>query len=454
MNRSLRVAIVGTGPAGMYALEHLQEEQNLDVEVDLFERLPVPWGLVRYGVAPDHPEKKLVADRLFSYFIGRKNVRYFGNVEIGKDIQHSELAGWYDSVIYAVGANSDTKMGIPGEELPGSWAAREFVAWYNGHPDFSNLQFDLSGSRAVIVGNGNVALDVARILTTPVDDLAKTDIADYALEALRGSQIEEIMIMGRRGYLQGAFSNPELEELEHLPGVDVSVESDDLISNSNLALEDVDWTTTRKIRTLVRLITRNVPDARKRIVFRFLSSPVEILGEGKVEQLRVLNNRLEYEDDGEGKAYPTKTASLIDTTLVLKAIGYRGNPIPGLPFDEANGVISNIGGRVVNMGKVVPGAYVTGWIKRGPRGIIGSNKRCSRKTVDCLLADLEAKKLDMDSTLSADKVLSIVQDRKPEYVPLQAWRNIDRFERQAGRECNRPRVKCSSNTQMLRLAHG
>ena len=454
MNRPLRVAIVGSGPAGMYSLEHLLEKRDLQVEVDVFERLPVPWGLVRFGVAPDHPEKKLVADRLFSYFLGRPNVRFFGNVEIGKDIHTEELADWYDGVIYAVGADSDTQMGIPGEELPGSSAAREFVAWYNGHPDFSDLEYDLSGKRAVIVGNGNVALDVARILTMPLEDLEQTDIADYALAALRESNIEEVVLLGRRGHFQTAFSNPELEELEHLQGVDVTVEADDFPANNDQMLDDTGWETRRKVKTLFRLAERKVDGAKKRIVFRFLSSPVELVGDGKVEKVLVIRNHLELDENGQLKAHPSEEEYPIDTGLVLRAIGYRGHPFPGLPFDEQRGVIDNVDGRVADNGEIMPGSYVTGWIKRGPRGIIGTNKQCAGETVAYLLADIEASNDDIGSALAADKILATVEERNPDYVPLQSWWKIDRSERQAGREQNRPRVKCSNKRQLLLLAHG
>lgn len=454
MNRPLRVAIVGTGPAGMYALEHLLEERGLEVEVDLFERLPVPWGLVRYGVAPDHPEKKLVADRLFSYFIARHNVRFFGNVEIGKDICHAELAKWYDAVIYAVGANSDIQMGISGEALRGSWAAREFVAWYNGHPDFADLDFDLSSKRAVIVGNGNVALDVARILTMPIEALEKTDIADYALAVLRQSNIEEVVILGRRGHFQGAFNNPELEELEYLDDVDVIVDSEDFPNANDLVLDNADWETRRKVKTLRRLDEHKANNAKKRIVFRFLSSPVELMGDGKVEQLLVIRNRLEHDENGHLKARPTEEESLIDAGLVLRAIGYRGNPFPGLPFNERAGVIGNVNGRIADKGEVLAGAYVTGWIKRGPQGVIGTNKQCADETVACLLEDNSQGKLMAETTLSAEQILTMLAQRQPRYVTEQAWRKIERAERQAGREQQRPRAKICAIDEMLKIAIG
>lgn len=452
MNRPLRVAIIGTGPAGMYALEHLLEEHDLNVEIDLYERLPAPWGLVRYGVAPDHPEKKLIADRLFNYFIGRHNVRFFGNIEIGKGIGHAELAEWYDGVIYAVGASSDSQMGISGEELRGSWAAREFVAWYNGHPDYSDLQFDLSGKRAVIVGNGNVALDVARILTTSIDELRKTDIADHALKSLSRSKIEEVVILGRRGHFQGAFNNPELEELEHLEGVDVTVEGDGFPVVNDIVPDNADWKTRRKIQTLERLVERKAQAATKRIVFRFLSSPVKLLGKEQVEHILVIRNQLEQDGHGNLKARPTEEEALIDTGLVLRAIGYRGCPFPGLPFDDRLGVIENENGRISDKGEIVPGAYVTGWIKRGPRGIIGTNKQCAGETVSCFLADIAAGTVKCENTLSAEELSARLAERKLKFVTEKGWRKIDRTEREKGRAVERPRVKLCSVTEMLHLA--
>ena len=450
--RPLRVAIIGSGPAGMYALEHLQAADHLDVEVDLFDRLPVPWGLVRYGVAPDHPEKKLIGDRLFNYFLGRHNVRFFGNVEVGKDIQHAELAEWYDGVIYAVGAGADTPMGIPGEDLSGSWAAREFVAWYNGHPDFSDLKIDLAVRRAVIVGNGNVALDVARILTLPIEELERTDIADYAIEALAESSIEEIVILGRRGSLQGAFNNPELEELEHLEGVAVSVEADDLPAASDVTLEDADWHTRRKIKTLRRLVQREHSHIRKRIVFRFQSSPTELSGEGKVEQVRVVRNQLENDENGNVKARATDEESLIEAGLVFRAIGYRGVPVVGLPFDEQRGVVENECGRVSKNGESIPGVYVTGWIKRGSQGIIGTNKQCAGETVGCFLTDLADGKINQDGTLSADEISAKLDERNLTTVSEQGWRKIDLAEREEGRKLGRPRVKFYEVDKMLEQA--
>jgi ferredoxin--NADP+ reductase len=442
----LRVALVGAGPAAMYALGHLVETSELAFEVDVFERLPNPWGLVRAGVAPDHPEKKWVVDRLFDFHLNDPRVRFFGNVEIGADIAHAELAAWYDAVIYAVGASGDTRMRIPGETLPGCWAARDFIGFYNGHPDYRHLGFDLSTERAVVVGNGNVALDVARMLTMPVAALARTDIADHALDALRRSAVREVVVLGRRSHLQGVFHNPELEELEHLQGVDLLVEG-----GSPAADEPLNWEARRKAATLDRLAARPRHARNKRIVLRFLSSPVELRGSAKVEQVVISRNRLERDAQGELIAQPTGERSVLHAGLVLRAIGYRGGPFPGLPFDERRGVIRNVGGRVVDAQGWLAGTYVTGWIKRGCRGIIGSNKPCARETVDCLIDDAKSHRLPR-ARLDKNEVFARVMKKQPDLVQRRDWLAIDRAEKDAGRDAGRPRVKMSDVARMLACA--
>ena len=461
--RPLRVAVVGAGPAGMYAAGHLLgspggtyidgrlvQLTDMPVEVDMLERLPTPWGLVRGAVAPDHPEKKLVT-RVFEAIAARPGFRFFGNVEIGRDVRPAELAQWYDAVIYAVGAASDPHMGIPGEELPGCWSAREFVAWYSGHPDFADLHFDLSGERAVIVGNGNVALDVARILTVDSAQLAKTDIADHALSALRTSAIREVVILGRRGHLQAAFNNPELDELTELANVELLVDLEDLPSDHEVVLDEADWTTLRKLETLRRYAARPATGRSKRIVLRFLTSPVELIGVDRVEAALVVRNHLERDAAGRPHARPTEEEAIIQTGLVLRAVGYFGAPIPGLPFDDHKGVIPNQHGRVVDHDGIVPGAYVTGWVKRGPSGIIGTNKKCARDTVRSLLADASAQHLPTAGTLDKDTVADVLRTRQPQLVPYEAWKIIDRHERRAGRSAGRPRIKLTRVTDMLEL---
>ncbi|MFK8021910.1 MAG: FAD-dependent oxidoreductase [Pseudomonadales bacterium] len=457
MKPTYRIAIVGSGPSGMYALEHLLHNKQANVEIDLFERLPVPWGLVRYGVAPDHPEKKLISTRLYNNLISRRNVRFFGNVEIGKDISHPELAQWYDGVIYASGANADRKLNIPGEELPGSWSAREFVAWYNGHPDFSHLDFDLSTDRAVIVGNGNVALDVARILMLPVEELNKTDIASHAIAALSKSNIREVVILGRRGYQNGAYHNPELEEFSYLDDVAILVEDPDF-SNVDVAdLTHLDWETRRKVATLKKLSNRKIAGAGKRIIFSFLSSPLALKGDRRLEEVLINHNGAESDiaeqtnKDEIGATSNNKTSS-ITAGILFRSIGYRGTPFPELPFDQDNGVIENLKGRISNQGDAVTGAYVTGWIKRGARGVIGTNKQCAEETVSCLLDDLASASTSNSQALRSDLVLEQIKTKQPAFVSLESWLSIDRAEKEKGALRNQPRSKICSIEEMLEVA--
>jgi ferredoxin--NADP+ reductase len=451
--KPIRVAVIGAGPAGMYSIERLLDSCGFAVEVDLYDRLPTPWGLVRAGVAPDHPEKKLVADRSFSHLLKNERVRFIGNVEIGQDISAEELAAAYDAVIYAVGASGDVRIGVKGEDLPGCLAAREFVGYYNGHPDYDSLALELSCKRALIIGNGNVALDVARMLTLPISELERTDIADRALAALRRSEIQEVVILGRRGVLQAAFNNPELEELEHLEGVDIVVEGEALPGVDDPVLASSNWEVRRKVETLRRLTARAPSQNHRQIVFYFLGSTVELLGTDRVTHARIARNRHVRDSQGQLQATPTGETSHIETGLVLRAIGYRGTPFPGLPFDHKLGVIRNLEGRILEEnGQVRQGAYVTGWIKRGCRGIIGSNRKCAYETVDCLMEDMEASRLARGLMSSPADVMSLLLQRKSDAVSLTGWLAIDRAERDAGRTQQRPRVKFSDSPALLAAA--
>ncbi|MBP0593264.1 FAD-dependent oxidoreductase [Paraburkholderia sp. LEh10] len=447
----LRIAIVGAGPAAMYAVGHLLDSDEIEPDIDIFERLPNPWGLVRTGVAPDHPEKKRIVDRLFDFYFRDSRVRFFGNVEIGVHLGHTELAQWYDAVIYAVGAGSDTRMRIPGEELPGCWAAREFVGFYNGHPDHRHLEFDLSCERALVIGNGNVALDIARILTMPVAELERTDIADHALDALRRSAVREVVVLGRRGILQAAFHNPELEELTHLDGVDVIIEGQDLPGEDDILDERSSWEVRRKVAMLKWMSGRRSHRENKRIVLRFLASPVELNGNRKVEEVVIGHNRIERDEQGIPTATPTDERSVLHAGLVLRAIGYRGMPFPGLPFDEHRGVIRNVAGRVVDVHGPVLGAYVTGWIKRGCRGVIGSNKKCAHETVEALIDDARKNRL-RHAKLSKDTVATLIKRKHPDVVSRADWLAIDRSEKDAGRVTARPRIKKTDIPSMLACA--
>jgi ferredoxin--NADP+ reductase len=451
VTRPLQIAVVGAGPAGLYTIGDLLERLDEKVSIDLYERLATPWGLIRAGVAPDHPEKKSIAPNLFNAYLEHPNVRFIGNVEIGKDVAHEELAQRYDGVIYAVGARLDSKLGIPGEALSGSWPAREFVAWYNGHPDFAHLNFDLSVERAVILGNGNVALDVARILALPTSELRKSDIADHALLALENSKIREIVILGRRGAENAAYNTPELEELEYHDNVSVSVEGQTLDIENQSALANLDWVTRRKQKTLAKLVSRKIKNPDKRIIFRFLTSPKELLGEDAVEKIRVVQNTLLTDASGKVTVLENGKETIFEVGLVLRAIGYRGGVLPGLPFDEQRGVIENQNGRVRDNGNIVPGVYVTGWIKRGPRGIIGSNKKCARETVGLFLEDAEANRLTTADKNCGD-ILAVLAARNVKVVDLNGWRAIDFAEKSAGDTQNRPRVKITQTEKLLQAA--
>jgi ferredoxin/flavodoxin---NADP+ reductase len=443
-----RVAIVGAGPAGAFAAACLLRARG-DIQIDLFERLPTPWGLLRGGVAPDHQEIKRLADT-FERQTLRRGCRLFGNVEVGVDVSHAELMERYSAVVYATGAQTDKSLGIPGEDLPGSRPATEFVAWYNGHPDYRDLEFDLSAPRAVVIGNGNVAADVTRILALGPDELAGTDIADHALEALRASRIEEIVVLGRRGPAQAAFTSAELRELGRLDGVELRVDSVDLDPVSQQWLDEEGTFTARKNVQLLREFAARSPlaGARRRIALRFLASPVEIRGDGRVEAIDVRRNEIVRADDGLLRARPTGDAvETIECGLVLRSVGYRAVPLPDVPFDERYYVLPNVRGRVLGAdGEPVPGVYAVGWIKRGPTGILGTNKRDAEETMSCLAEDLDAL------PVPSETIDALLAERRPDVVTVEGWRAIDAAELDRGRGEQRPRVKLTSRDELLAAA--
>ncbi|MFE3947393.1 FAD-dependent oxidoreductase [Streptomyces sp. NPDC059118] len=428
----IRVAVVGTGPAGMYAAEDLLLHTN--AEVTLVDRLPVAGGLVRYGVAPDHPATKKVGDT-FARFHTHPRVRMHLGVEIGKDITAAELAAHHDAVIYAVGASTDRRIGIPGEDLPGSISATSFVAWYNAHPEVAPDAVGLSSERVVVAGNGNVALDVARILVTDPSALAGTDIADHALAALRASKVREVVLLGRRGPEHAAYSASELLALRHLPGVDLVVDDRDPRTGATidgsaedgkaallrgLARETVDWS--------------RPPAPGRRIVFRFHSAPVRVLGDDTVRAVRVTGDQGELD---------------LPAGTLLRAVGYRGLPVPGLPFDEATGTVPHRGGRVTGL----PGTYVVGWIKRGPSGGIGANRACAAETVGTLLDDAVAGALPAPAP--APKAFHrLVRSRSRHVVDARGLAAIDRAELARGRDDGRPRVKFGTVPELVAAAKG
>jgi ferredoxin--NADP+ reductase len=442
----LRVAIVGSGPAGFYTAEHVLKHEGTHAEVDMFDRLPTPYGLVRFGVAPDHPKIKSVI-RVYEKTASRPEFRFFGNVEVGTDVTVEELRERYHAVVFAYGTSVDRHLGIPGEDLSGSHSATEFVNWYNAHPDFADRQFDLSCERVVVIGNGNVAADVARMLALTPQELGETDTADHAIEALAKCCVKEIVVLGRRGPAQAAFTNPEVRELGEMVDADIGIdpaemELDDL-SREWLDSDDADPTNRRNVEIFTDFSQRQPEGKNKRIVMRFLRSPVEIQGDGKVERIVVAKNKLERDDSGRIRAIDTGERETIECGLVLRSIGYKGVPIEGIPFDDGRGLIHNDGGRIHDgSGDAVPGLYAVGWIKRGPSGVIGTNKKDAQETVDHLFADLEAGHVP-EAPLAGDRgsIETLLDERKPDHVTFDGWQAIDAAEVEAGKPHGRPRVK-------------
>src|SRR3954447_12699626 len=439
----IRVAIVGSGPAGFYAADALLKSGDPQVEVDLLDRLPTPWGLVRLGVAPDHENIKAVS-RAFEKTAAKPGFRFFGNVEVGSTVTHDELVELYDAIIYTVGAQTDRRLGIPGEDLPGSWPATAFVAWYNGHPDFQSLDFDLDTERVVVIGNGNVAIDCARMLALTGDELAGTDTVDEAAEAIVRSPLEEIVMLGRRGPVQAAFTPPELKELGELAGAEPVVDPRDLELDS-VSLRDLEADRDRARRNfeLLEEYAARKPEGKpRRIVLRFLVSPLAILGEDRVEAVEIVRNEL-VEENGRIVARPTGETEIVPAGLVLRSVGYKGVALPGVPFDERSCTIPNDHGRVEGAART----YVAGWIKRGPSGVIGTNKKDATETVDLLLEDARAGKLVRDD--STQSLEALLEERGVNYVSYDGWQAIDAAERGAGEPLGRPRVKLTSWERLL-----
>jgi ferredoxin--NADP+ reductase len=453
--RPYHVAIVGSGPSGYFAaaslLKFADANDEADVRVDMLEMLPTPWGLVRSGVAPDHPKIKSISAQ-FEKTATDPRFRFFGNIVVGDHVAPAELAERYDAVVYAVGAQSDRALGIPGEDLPGSVAAVDFVGWYNAHPHFAEMAPDLVCSRAVVIGNGNVALDVARILVTDPDALAATDIADHALKSLHDRGVEEVLIIGRRGPLQAPFTTLELRELGDLEGlgdVDVIVDPADFADISDEDLDAAGKTVKNNVKVLRGYAEREPKGATRRIVFRFRTSPIELKGDGRVESIVLGRNEL-VNDNGRIVAKDTGQRDEVPAQLVVRAVGYRGIPTPGLPFDERNGTIPHTDGRIEGSRN----EYVVGWIKRGPTGVIGTNKKDSQETVDTLVADLGSASLAEFGEDHSTELVEWLLERQPKLVTDDHWKLIDAHERTSGEPHGRPRVKLTTVAELLRIGHG
>jgi len=447
--RPMRVAIVGSGPSGFYAADALLKSSTI-VTVDMFDRLPTPYGLVRLGVAPDHPKIKSVT-RVFEKIAAHERFAFLGNVHIGKDITVDELQRHYDAVLFTCGAETDRRLGIPGEDLPGSYTATEFVAWYNGHPDYRDRHFDLSHEVAVVIGQGNVAMDVTRILAKTVDELKATDIAQHALDALAASKVKEIYLIGRRGPVQAAFTQPEIKEIGELAECDPVIDPRDLVLNeeSSLELADPDNQHSQKNFAILKEFSeRPAPSKRKRYHIRFFLSPVEILGQGKVQRIILEKNELTgfaFKQSARG----TGVREELDCGLVFRSVGYRGIAIPGVPFDDKRGVFPNEDGRVLSNGSAAPGIYAAGWIKRGPSGVIGTNKPDSQATVETLLAD--APKLPPCPVPNTQAVLDLLKNRGIRVVSFADWQVIDSAEIERGKAKGKPREKFATKEEMLAL---
>lgn len=442
----LTVAIVGSGPAAMYAADELLTQQG--VRVNVFERLPVPYGLVRAGVAPDHPATKGIT-ALFDRVASRRDFRFYLNVEVGSDLDHADLLDHHHAVLYAVGAPDDRRLDIDGMGLPGTGTATEVVAWINGHPEFADLPVTLDHERVVIIGNGNVALDVARVLTADPETLARTDIADHALAALRRSRVREVVIAARRGPAESAFTLPELIGLTSarevvldsgLGGLEDAADAHELVRRDLASATDP--LTRDKLRLLSTLADSSAPITRPRIRLAYRLTPERVIGTPTASAVEFI-------------VTGTDSVLRLDTGLVLTSIGYRGKPIRGLPFDTTAAVVPNDGGRVIDpdSGRPVPGSYVAGWIKRGPTGFIGTNRPCAAETVHNLVADYNSGRLpDPRAGLARPALDRLVRSRRPEVVDAEGWRRIDRAEVESGAAQGRPRVKFTRVDDMLAQA--
>jgi ferredoxin--NADP+ reductase len=444
----MRVAIIGSGPAGFYAAEALLKRTDTVVEVDVFDRLPTPYGLVRGGVAPDHQKIKAVS-RVFAATAARPTFRFLGNVQLGRDLSVEELRRHYHQIVYATGNEGDRRLGIPGEGIGRCTPASVFVGWYNGHPDYRNAKIDLSVPRVAVVGNGNVALDAARILLRTRAELSKTDIAAHALEALVGSQVREVFVLGRRGPAQASFTAGELEELGELESADPVVDPADLAEGA-LVGEESRKGTLELLRAYAERPPR--PGARK-LHLRFLLSPTEVVADaaGQVGGLRLERNRLEPRPDGTLVARGTGQSELLDVGMVLPAVGFAAEPIPGVPFDERARIVANLDGRVVEPATraVVPNEYVVGWARSGPQGLIGEHKRASAQVVAHMVAD--GAGLDARPLPRRDAIDALLRERGVQLVSFDDWRRLDDVEVARGVRRGAPRDKVVDVSAMLEI---
>ncbi|MCC7509955.1 MAG: FAD-dependent oxidoreductase [Planctomycetes bacterium] len=443
---AVRIAIIGAGPSAFYAAAALIKQEDVEVRVDLFDRLPAPYGLVRYGVAPDHPKIKSVAN-LYEKTAQDPRVRFFGGVEFGKHITMDNLRPYYDMLVFATGAQSDRNLNIPGEDLKGSMSATEFVAWYNGHPDYRDLKPNLDVEGVAVVGVGNVAMDVARILAKSYDELKVTDIADHALEALKHSKVRQIYVLGRRGPAQAKFTNPEIKEFGHLQIADAVVKPEEIeLDPESRKTVDADRLTRQNVEFLREYAARGMGDKPRKVHFRFLVSPVEITGkDGWVSSVKIERNRLLSTPDGYLNCEGIGQFEVLPAGMVLRSVGYYGVALPGVPYDKRKGIVPNDHGRVVNAdGKLLPGAYVVGWAKRGPTGVIGTNKKDAEETVALMLEDVK----NVRRVEAGRDIMELLKAAGCAYVSFDEWQQINAREIERGKAANRPRVKYISLEEM------
>jgi len=445
-NNLYRVAILGSGPAGFFAADHLFKNNELNIEIDMYDKLPTPFGLVRSGVAPDHQKIKTVT-KVYDKIAANPKFKFFGLIEYGNHITLEDLKHHYHQVLFATGAQTDRRMNIPGEDLNRSHTATEFVAWYNGHPDFADLEFDLSGEKIAIIGMGNVAVDVARILCRSEEELSKTDIAGYAFEKLANSNIKEIYMIGRRGPAQAAFTNPELKELGNLETADCLILKDesevDELTAQHL-IDNLERSVEKKLE-IISEFSNHTKTKEKSLTIRFLLSPTEIIPDedGNVKAIKLVKNVLSKSDDGSLRPKATEENEILEVDMVFRSIGYRGIPLPEVPFKESWGIIPNIRGRVADEeeNNTLTGLYVTGWIKRGPTGVIGTNKRDSGETVALMIEDIKNNNTFRPENPTSDKIETLIKERNPEYINYEDWLKIDSEEIARGEKVGRPRVK-------------
>jgi ferredoxin--NADP+ reductase len=451
-SQPLRVAIFGSGPAAFYAAEHLFKQKQFVIEVDMFDRLPVPFGLVRYGVAPDHLKIKQVI-KVFDGIAASPHFRFFGNIEFGKDVKLTELKEYYHQIFFATGAQTDRRMGIPGEDLKGSHPATEFVAWYNGHPDYRDRQWQLDVESAAVVGVGNVAVDVARLLSLSRDELWASDAADYAVEALSRSRIKVVNLLGRRGPAQAAFSNPEIKELGDLADADLITRADETQLDDLSAASIVDDRVGKAKVEILQSYAVDRPLTRPRQLYlRFLVSPVELFSDadGRVAKMKLVRNTLVASETGTLSAKATDRFEELEVGMVFRSVGYRGVALPDVPFNDRWGVILNERGRVIDPAskKPIVGLYTSGWIKRGPSGVVGTNKPDSVESVTCMLEDFSTGSILQPANADADSAEKFISERKPDYFSYADWKRLDEMEQANGKACGRPRVKFTSVEEM------